>query len=907
MSFGELQTQEELAGFNKHLENNSFVDPSSKEVGQKDIDMFQRLTSRSVALFKQYPNVSRWSKTIIQQTQVRDFSCGDMSNCNIAKIDDKPKDVHNRPEKGDKKTVKIDQKPKQAHPGKPIGREAYIDKRLERWDELRASHNKWLDEQKAGSVPIKVTLPDGKQLDGNSWITSPMDIAKGLSNSLAKACIISKVDGVLWDMTRPLESDCNIELLKFDNAEAKDTFWHSSAHVIGEAMEQYFGGSLVFGPPLAEGGFFYDIDSQYQISEKDFPSVEKVVSEIVKENQPFERLFVSKEDLYYMFNYNPYKMKFINEKVTTERTSVYRCGTLIDLCRGPHIENTGKVKAFKCTKTSTAYNEGKADKEIFSRLYGISFPDKKQMKEWEKFQEQARERDHRKIGKEQELFMFNEYSPGSCFWYPKGAYIYNALMDLMKEEYRKRGFKEVMSPNMYDSDLWKKSGHWQHYSDDMFTFDVEKKKWALKPMNCPGHATMFGHRARSFKELPLRFADFGVLHRNELAGALSGLTRVRRFQQDDAHIFCTHEQIEDEIKQAIDFLTFIIHDTFGMKYKLYLSTRPEGYIGELEVWDKAEAQLKSALNTAGCDFEVDEGGGAFYGPKIDIKVTDALNRSHQTATVQLDFNLPSEGRFNLTYVDNDNKSQHPVMIHRAILGSVERQVAILCENFGGNWPFWLSPRQVKVITVGEKFNAYGKEVADALYAAGIEAEMEADSGLTLNKKIRNAQMARYNFQIVLGEKEMTERTINIRTRCGKQHGVHGLDWTIERLSLLRKTRNLNAEEVFAEGSPTVQEVKAPYVKKVAEKKESPKNKQAPKQPAPKEPTTAPVSAQVSGDMSPAMQLYTRCKTAGDNVRKLKSEKAGKDAVMEAVGELKASKAEYKETVGSDYSDNKPPQ
>jgi len=366
----------------------------------------------------------------------------------------------------------------------------------------------------------------------------------------------------------------------------------------------------------------------------------------------------------------------------------------------------------------------------------------------------------------------------------------------MKSEYRKRGFKEVMSPNMFDADLWRTSGHWQHYKDDIFRFTLEKKDWALKPMNCPGHCTMFGARTRSFRELPLRFADFGVLHRNELAGALSGLTRVRRFCQDDAHIFCTNEQIESEIQKAIDFLEFVIKDTFGMSYKLYLSTRPEGYIGTLEVWDSAEAQLKKALSEHGCEFEIDEGGGAFYGPKIDIKVTDAMARTHQTATIQLDFNLPSEKRFNLTYIDQNNKEQHPVIIHRAILGSLERQIAILTENFGGKWPFWLSPRQVKVVCVSDKFAEYGREVTEQLYANGIEAELETDSGLTLNKKIRNAQIAQFNFQLILGEKEMTNRTVNIRTRDNRQLGEQALDFAVKRFVELKTQRVLNAEEVF---------------------------------------------------------------------------------------------------------------
>ena len=480
--------------------------------------------------------------------------------------------------------------------------------------------------------------------------------------------------------------------------------------------------------------------------------------------------------------------------MTTAYTSVYRCGDLIDLCRGPHLPSTGKIKAFKCLRTSSAYFEGKADQESLTRLYGISFPDKKLLKEWEKFQEQAKERDHRKIGKEQELFFFDQASPGSCFWYPKGTYINNQLSNLMREEYRKRGYQEVITPNMYDVDIWRTSGHWQNYEENMFSFDVEKKKFALKPMNCPGHCVLFNSRNRSFRELPLRIADFGVLHRNELSGALSGLTRVRRFQQDDAHIFCTTDQIESEISKVIDFLTYIIVDTFGMKYKLFLSTRPESYLGDLSVWEKTEAQLEKALKDYGAEFEIDEGGGAFYGPKIDIKVTDAMRRQHQTATIQLDFNLPE--RFKLKYIDSDGSEKRPVMIHRAILGSIERSMGVLTEHFGGKWPLWLSPRQVKLITVSDKFLDYAIEVKNSMYARGIEAEVEMDSGLTLNKKIRNAQIEQFNFQCVIGQKEMENRTLNVRTRDNKQHGEHKADFVVDRLAELREKRVINAEEVF---------------------------------------------------------------------------------------------------------------
>uniref|UniRef100_H2YMU4 threonine--tRNA ligase n=1 Tax=Ciona savignyi TaxID=51511 RepID=H2YMU4_CIOSA len=374
--------------------------------------------------------------------------------------------------------------------------------------------------------------------------------------------------------------------------------------------------------------------------------------------------------------------------------------------------------------------------ESLQRIYGISFPDKKELKEWQKFQEEAKQRDHRKIGKEQELFFFHEHSPGSCFFFPKGAFIYNTLINFIKSEYRKRGFEEVMSPNIYNSKLFITSGHWEHYADNLFAFDVEKEKFALKPMNCPGHCLMFAHRSRSWRELPIRFADFGVLHRNELSGALTGLTRVRRFQQDDAHIFCRPEQIKDEMRGALNFMKSV-YDTFGFTLKLNLSTRPENFLGDIEMWNDAEKQLEECLVEFAQPWKLNPGDGAFYGPKIDIQIMDALKRPHQCATIQLDFQLPI--RFNLNYVTGEgDEKKRPVIIHRAILGSMERMIAVLTENYGGKWPLWLSPRQVMILAVSSKFDDYAESVRLQMHEAGLQVDLEKDPGLTLNKKIRTA-------------------------------------------------------------------------------------------------------------------------------------------------------------------------
>lgn len=679
----------------------------------------------------------------------------------------------------------------------------FIENRIKMWDQLKLEYAAELEAKE--KTPIKVTLPDGKVVDGNAWQTTPYDVARGISQGLADATVISKIDGAVWDLDRPLEADCRLQLLKFDDPEAQAVFWHSSAHILGEAMERLYGGHLCYGPPI-ENGFYYDMHHEGDgVSQHDYPVMEELVKKIVKEKQPFERLVMKKADLLKMFEYNEFKLRIINEKITEDRTTVYRCGPLIDLCRGPHVRNTGKVKALKVTKNSSTYWEGKADAESLQRVYGISFPDPKQLKEWEKIQEEAAKRDHRKIGREQELFFFHELSPGSCFFQPRGAYIYNTLMTFIKSEYRKRGFQEVISPNIYNSKLWQTSGHWQHYAENMFSFECEKEIFALKPMNCPGHCLIFDNRVRSWRELPLRLADFGVLHRNELSGALTGLTRVRRFQQDDAHIFCTPEQIRSEMLGALDFLRHV-YTIFGFSFNLCLSTRPEKYLGDLAVWDEAEKSLRESLEAFGEPWTINEGDGAFYGPKIDITITDALKRPHQCATIQLDFQLPI--RFNLSYVSETGEKKQPVIIHRAILGSVERMIAILTENFAGKWPFWLSPRQVMVVPVGPPFDEYADLVRQQLHDSGFMAECDVDAGDTMNKKIRNAQLAQFNYILgkltchldfscrystkypflfcsVVGEKEKTSGTVNVRTRDNKVHGEVSVAELIVKLNKVR--------------------------------------------------------------------------------------------------------------------------
>ncbi|KAF8884216.1 tars protein [Gymnopilus junonius] len=666
----------------------------------------------------------------------------------------------------------------------------FFDHRLKIFNELKAEYDAFVAAQPREE--ITVTLPDGSERKAKSWETSPMDVAKEVSKSLSERIVIAKVDGVLWDLERPLEKSCKLELLDFEHPEGKRVFWHSSAHVLGEAAERHYGCHLCLGPPT-DDGFFYEMSTDRPVTNADYPALEKVTESAVKEKQKFERLVVSKEKLLEMFNYNKYKKYLIETKVPDgTSTTVYRCGPMVDLCVGPHIPHTGKIKALMVTKNSASYFLGDPNNDSLQRIYGISFPDKKQLTEYKAFLVEAAKRDHRKIGKEQELFFFNDLSPGSCFFLPHGTRIYNTLVELMRGEYFKRGYQEVISPNMYNSKLWETSGHWQNYKDDMFVLDVEKEKWALKPMNCPGHCLIFDSRDRSYKELPIRMAEFGIIHRNEASGALTGLTRVRRFVQDDTHVFCMPSQLEDEISALFDFMQHI-YGLFGFEFHLELSTRPDNYLGEIATWNVAEDQLTQALKKHyPGKWELNPGDGAFYGPKIDITIRDALRRSFQCATIQLDFQLPE--RFNLRYRSSDESVMpRPVIIHRAILGSLERFIAIITEHFAGKWPFWLSPRQVLVIPVAAPYKDYATEVTDKLSSLGLYADVDNGDN-TLPKKIRNGEIAQYNFILVVGQEELDARSVNVRNRDDvgtKNKGeMVKLDTIVEQLAELKKSRRL---------------------------------------------------------------------------------------------------------------------
>ncbi|KAJ0727175.1 putative threonine--tRNA ligase [Helianthus annuus] len=646
--------------------------------------------------------------------------------------------------------------------------QSVIPKRIQMFESIKTEQIAHL--KSISGDPIKITLPDGTVKEGKKWETTPLDIAKEISKRLASDALISQVDGVLWDMSRPLEADCQLKIFTFESDEGRDTFWHSSAHILGQALEQTYGCKLCIGPCTTRGeGFYYDgFYGELGLNDDHFDRIVSAAKKAVTEKQPFERIEVSRKQALEMFSDNKFKVEIISDLPEDKTITVYRCGPLVDLCRGPHIPNTQFVKAIACLKASAAYWRGNKDRESLQRVYGISYPDQKRLKEYIALLEEAKKYDHRELGKKQELFFFHPLSPGSCFFLPHGTRITEKLMTFIRNEYRKRGYLEVTTPNMYNMQLWETSGHAANYKENMFVFDIEKQEFGLKPMNCPGHCLIFDNRVRSYRELPLRIADFGVLHRNEASGALTGLTRVRRFQQDDAHIFCRESQIKEEVKSVLEFINYA-YDVFGFTFELKLSTRPEKYLGDLETWDKAEKALEDALNEFGKPWQINEADGAFYGPKIDISVSDAMKRKFQCATLQLDFQLPQ--RFNLTYsAEDETKRERPVMIHRAILGSVERMFAILLEHYKGKWPFWLSPRQAIVCPVSDKSQDYGQQVKNQIEEAGYYVDIDS-SDRTIQKKVREAQLAQYNYILVVGEEEANNGKVSVRVRDKQEHSV----------------------------------------------------------------------------------------------------------------------------------------
>ena len=559
---------------------------------------------------------------------------------------------------------------------------------------------------------------------------------------------------------------------------------HSLAHVLAKAVLKLFPNAKpTIGPAIADG-LYYDFDVETPFTAEDMKKIEKEMTSIINKGENFKREVVSKEQALELFKNNEYKIELINELPENEEISLYYLGDdFVDLCRGPHVENATKLQnyGFKVAKVNGAYWRGNEKNKMLQRIYVYAFKDKKKLNEYLNMLEEAKKRDHRKIGKEQELFFFDETAPGMAYWLPKGFTMLNTLIDYWREEHKKRGYQEFSGPQLNSSVLWKTSGHWDHYKEDMFVLeDADGKEQALKPMNCPNSIKIFDSKMRSYKDLPLRFSDVDVIHRNEKSGQLNGLFRVRMFRQDDSHNYVSEDQIADEIKSILE-IADEMYGVFGLPYKLTLSTRPEDFMGEIETWNKAEKDLKNVLNEI-CgegNYRINEGDGAFYGPKIDIKMKDCLGREWQMGTIQLDFQLP--GRFGLSYIDKDNEKKTPILIHRAILGSFERFIGILTEHFAGVFPLWLAPVQVKVMNISDNSLGYAKEIENKLLENGIKAELDARNE-KIGYKIREAQLQKIPYMIIVGDNEVETKTISVRGRGNENVSGLKLDSFIQRLT-----------------------------------------------------------------------------------------------------------------------------
>lgn len=629
---------------------------------------------------------------------------------------------------------------------------------------------------------MKIVFPDNSVKEFPKGSTG-LEIAKSIGERLAMAAIAIQVDGVAQDLNKKIEKDCKINILTFKNPEGVEVFRHSSAHILGAAVTELFPKAKPTIGPAVEQGFYYDFASS-PFNQEDLEKINKKMEEIIKQNIPFERVELTKAEAKKLFKDNKYKLELIDE--AEGNISAYKLGKFTDLCRGPHVPSTGSIKAIKTTKMGSAYWKGDSKNDSLQRIYGISFTDKKDLDNYFKMLEEAEKRDHRKIGKEQDLFMLSDLSLAGCpFFLPKGTIVYNELLNFIRTEYLKRGYEEVITPQIFKKELWEISGHWEHYKENMFTLKIGDQEYSLKPMNCPSHLLIYNSKSRSYRDLPLRIADFCFLHRNELGGVLGGITRVVKFSQDDSHIFLTHEQIEDEIKSLLEFIKHVYFDTFKMEYNVKLSTRPEGFLGEKKVWDDAEKSLANALTKVGLKYEVKQGEGAFYGPKIDFDVKDCIGREHQLATIQLDFQLPL--RFNSVYEGKDGKKHSVVMIHRAILGSLERFMGVMIEHYAGKFPLWLSPVQVKILPIADRHLDYANKVAKAMKEQGVRVEVDTRVEST-PKKVYDAQMEKVNYILVVGDKEIENATATVRKRDSDKLEVKKVDVLIKELLEEIKTK-----------------------------------------------------------------------------------------------------------------------
>jgi threonyl-tRNA synthetase len=592
---------------------------------------------------------------------------------------------------------------------------------------------------------------------------------KSLLTNSDKDIIAARVNEKLVDLSTKINSPMKIELISNNSAEGLEIMRHSCAHVLAQAILRLYPNAKLTIGPVVEEGFYYDIDLEHPFTQEDIQKIEKEMSKIKNQAQEFERRELTKKEALELYKDNKYKQEIINELDESYPISVYYNKDLngnikfFDLCTGPHVPDTSKIGEFKILKIAGAYWRADSKREQLQRVYGISFPTKKELDDYLKRLEEALQRDHRKIGKELELIMFSEMAPGMVFFLPDGMIIRNELENFLKEEQKKLGYVEVKTPIIINTKVWETSGHWEHYKDNMYFTNIDEQKYGIKPMNCPGHMLVFANSAKSYRELPLKIAEFGLVHRHELSGVLSGMTRVRAFTQDDAHIFCTPEQVEEVVIEVLELIKKVLK-IFEFEYEAALSTRPEKFIGTIDMWDKAENALKNALKKANIEYKLNEGDGAFYGPKIDFKVKDAIGRMWQLSTCQLDFQMPL--RFGLKYEGSDGKMHTPVTIHRAIYGSMERFIGILIEHYAGKFPLWLSPTQVILIPILPKHFEFAKSFEQKLKENGIRVKTNLEDG-TLNSKVREAQLKKIPYIIIIGDKEMQDEKLKIRQRDGK--------------------------------------------------------------------------------------------------------------------------------------------
>ncbi|NTW05797.1 MAG: threonine--tRNA ligase [Peptococcaceae bacterium] len=625
----------------------------------------------------------------------------------------------------------------------------------------------------------KITLKDGSVREYEKG-TSLSRIAFDISGRLGKEAIAASVNGKMVDMSSSLEEDANVEFYTFNDEEGKQVFRHSASHVMAQAVQKLFPGTkLAIGPAIADG-FYYDFDSPVKFTPEMLEEIQKEIDTIVKNDLPFNRREVDRKDAVDFFKScgEDYKLELINDLPEEASITYYQQGDFIDLCAGPHVPSTGYLKAFKLTNLAGAYWRGNEKNKMLQRIYGTSFPKKSMLEEHLFRIEEAKKRDHRKLGAELDLFSILEEGPGFPFFHPKGMVVRNELEKFWREEHYRRGYEEIRTPIILNRELWERSGHWDHYRDNMYFTKIDEMDYAVKPMNCPGSILIYKGKLHSYRDLPIRMGELGLVHRHELSGVLHGLMRVRCFTQDDAHIFMLPEQIKDEIIGVIELVDYF-YNVFGFKYRVEVSTKPDKAMGSDEIWENATSALEDALKAKGMEYKINEGDGAFYGPKIDFKLEDCLGRTWQCGTIQLDFQMPE--KFDLSYIGEDGQKHQPVMIHRVVFGSMERFIGILIEHFGGALPVWLAPVQVKVLPITSRHTEYAHKVVEALKNAGIRVEID-DRNEKVNYKIREAQGQKVPYMLVLGDREVENASMSVRHRSEGDMGSMMADAFINKVN-----------------------------------------------------------------------------------------------------------------------------